>query len=323
MDTSEYTYGQMRWVRNYNENSDRIYDPLKIEHFLSSTFPHNDRIFTDGARSVDGKCGASIIIPSVDYITAYRINDGATIDSVELNALVHAISRIVQFDLKEPVIITDSLNTLRLFERAPPTSEPPIIQACRELVRTHSIRLTICWIPAHSGLYFNELADQLAKRATRSPSITETILPTLDDAFDSFKNLTWLTWQQSTQQTGKSYHHLFPMGRPNSLKFTPRSKDVAITRLRLHSCFLNLYLFKLGLHFNGQCEQCLTPEDVPHFLMSCSKHLALSVKLAAAFSALNSCSHSRPHSPVLKTYLTEAPFVDIIWEYITEKKLKL
>ena len=116
-----------------------------------------------------------------------------------------------------------------------------------------------------------------------------------------------------------SYHHLFPMGRPKSLKFTPRAKDTTLTRLRLHSCFLNLYLLKLGLHIDGKCEECKIPEDVPHFLLSCSKHSVLTVKLAAAYNALNACSHS----PVLRTYLTEAPFVDIIWEYITEKKLKL
>ena len=257
----------------------------------------------------------------MDYTTAYRINDGAAIDSIELNALVHAITRVVQFDLTEPVIITDSLNTLRLFEGAPPASESSIVHACRELLLSHNIRLTICWIPAHSGFYFNELADQLAKKATRSPNITEIILPTLDDAFDSFKNLTWRSWQLSSnsQQTGKPYHHLFPMGRSKSLKFTPRAKDTTLTRLRLHSCFLNLYLLKLGLHIDGKCEECKIPEDVPHFLLSCSKHSVLTVKLAAAYNALNSCSHS----PVLRTYLTEAPFVDIIWKYITEKTLKI
>ena len=124
------------------ENSKKSYDPLKIEQFLSKRFPRNARIYTDGARSADGKCGASIIIPSMDYITAYRINDGATIDSVELNALVHGISRIVRYHLTEPVIITDSLNTLRLFEGAPPTSESSIVQACRELLFSHNIRLT-------------------------------------------------------------------------------------------------------------------------------------------------------------------------------------
>ena len=99
----------------------------------------------------------------MDYTMAYRISDDATIERFELNALVHAISRIVQYDLTEPVIITDSLNTLILFEGAPPTSEPSIVQACRELLFSHKIRLTICWIPAHCGLYFNEPADQLAK----------------------------------------------------------------------------------------------------------------------------------------------------------------
>ena len=63
----------------------------------------------------------------------------------------------------------------------------------------------------------------------------------------------------------------------------------------------------------------MTPDDVPHFLMSCVKHTKLSEKLAAAYGAHKSCSPS----PVLKTYLTEAPFVDFIWNYITEKKLKL
>ena len=153
-----------------------------------------------------------------------------------------------------------------------------------------------------------------------SPNITETILPTLDDAFESCKNLTWLTWQQSSkaQQTGKPYHYLFPMSRPKSLN-SHLAPKIQCSRAYAYIAASWIYLFKLGLHIDGKCEQCMTPDVVPHFLLSCTKNTELSEKLAAAYSAHNSCSHS----PVLQTYLTEVPFVDIIWDYITEKKLKL
>ena len=320
--TPPWTFPNIATVRcvgceKSSENSIRVFDPAKIEQFLATTFPYRTKIYTDGSRSADGKCGASIVIPSIDRASAYRINDGASIDNIELNALARAITVSLKNDLTEPVFVTDSLNTLRRFEGVPPAFEISTVQACRELL-SRCISPTICWIPAHTGVYYNEIADHLAKKASCYPTITESILPTLDDANASFLTSLKLKWQQASQShaTGKAYHSLFPMGRPASLKITPRAKDVAITRLRLHSCSLNLYLSKIGLRSDSLCEVCMTPEDVPHFLTACAKHKELSDKLATM-------AKEHKQQPSIKIYLQDEPFLDIIWTYICKERIKI
>jgi len=52
-------------------------------------------------------------------------------------------------------------------------------------------------------------------------------------------------------------------------------------RLRTGYCKLHLHLFRLGLHQDGLCDVCHTPETVAHFLLGCPQYHAQRVILLA------------------------------------------
>ncbi len=52
-----------------------------------------------------------------------------------------------------------------------------------------------------------------------------------------------------------------------------RRDESIIHRLRLGKCGLNFYLYKIGKHDNGVCEVCQEPEDISHYLLSCTEYI--------------------------------------------------
>ena len=94
-----------------------------------------------------------------------------------------------------------------------------------------------------------------------------------------------LTWEKI--QTGILYKNtmgLLQKGYLTTIK--PRSKEIVIGRLRIQSCSLNAYLFKLGLHESGFCENCNTPETVEHVILQCPKNQSLTFNLKSCCKAL-------------------------------------
>src|SRR3989454_10349472 len=57
----------------------------------------------------------------------------------------------------------------------------------------------------------------------------------------------------------------------NQIKYKRRNRkqETTMTRLRLGRCKLNYDMFRMGLHATGQCEICLQPETIEHYLMNC------------------------------------------------------
>jgi len=60
-----------------------------------------------------------------------------------------------------------------------------------------------------------------------------------------------------------------------------RHQEVAITRLRIGKCQLNVYLHQTGKHANGLSVTCGRPETVSHFLIECSNNVVCSAVHAA------------------------------------------
>ena len=90
----------------------------------------------------------------------------------------------------------------------------------------------------------------------------------LRDHFDDV----WNTQYQSDPK-GTSYKAVFPRRRKEDLRL--------LFRLRTGRCKLNLHLFRLGLHQDGLCDVCNTPETVAHLLLDCPQYHAQRVILLA------------------------------------------
>jgi len=103
------------------------------------------------------------------------------------------------------------------------------------------------------------------------------------------------------------------MQKPSSFL---RSKDVTLNRLRLQCCKLNFYLNKIGLKPSPNCESCLVPETVEHFLIHCSKHYNLHNQLYYICHLLKIQNN-------VSNLLSNSTLFNVIFQYITTNKISI
>src|SRR5207245_7627994 len=78
----------------------------------------------------------------------------------------------------------------------------------------------------------------------------------IKDAESRVQDFIGMEWKNTWKkiQTGLSYKNVFDLlDKGSTVPLKPRSKEIAISRLRIQSCSLNAYLFKIGLHASGLC----------------------------------------------------------------------
>ena len=276
-------------------------------------------IYTDGSRIPIGRAGASVFIPDHDIELYYRLPDNLSAFTAELDAVYSAISLIIQHKILKPLILTDSLRLVRCLGDLAPVFDLELIHYCRSLVTDNKLDLTICWVPGHRNLVDHNRADRLAKLGSTLPIVSKNyIRPSVEEGVDILKSYLQkrLNLAIPTSKTGQIYHALFPLDAPNPPVVHPRKKATIISRLRLQSCFLNQYLFKIGLHPDGMCMVCHVLESVEHFLLKCARHQKLTKLLTEA--AVN-----QGLSPSLSLFLSSEPFLTIIYQYVSSVPVRV
>ena len=140
---------------------------------ISTEFPHHLQVYTDGSLSEDKHAGCAFVIPDLGITKKYKLNDNVSVFSTELFALLMATSFVVDLP-KQPLAVlflSDSKSALQALERGGTFNRSAIQQDI-----LHNIHQLICrgintafmWIPSHTGIRGNDLADQAAKQATKN-----------------------------------------------------------------------------------------------------------------------------------------------------------
>ena len=123
------------------------------------------------------------------------------------------------------------------------------------------------WIPGHSSLPGNDLADSLAKAGVSlDPS---RILVFLAPLISSQRLSLYTSWRRSVQSG--FFKHQIPSVSPEELTF-PRSARCALFRLRCngHSTLLNSYLHRVVRAETPSCSNCGSEsQDLSHLVLDC------------------------------------------------------
>ena len=124
------------------------------------------------------------------------------------------------------------------------------------------------WIPSHSSLPGNDLADSLAiLGASLDPS---KISVSLGPPISSQRQSLYTSWRRSVQSG--LFQHQIPPVSPEELTL-PRSARCALSRLRCngHSTLLNSYFHRVGRAETPSCNNCGSEsQDFSHLVLYCS-----------------------------------------------------
>ena len=154
-------------------------------------------------------------------------------------------------------------------------SLPPTIFNPKSLFNTQSLLSSLSqskvvhlqWIPGHSSLPGNDLADSLAKAgASLDPSSMSVFLTPL---ISSQRLSLYTTWRRSVQSG--FFQHQIPPVSPEELTL-PRFARCALSRLRCngHSTLLNSYLHRVNRAETPSCSNCGSePQDLSHIVLDC------------------------------------------------------
>jgi hypothetical protein len=149
-----------------------------------------------------------------------------------------------------------------------------------ELAKRKGASISINWVPGHTDIYGNELADSLAKEATNLPPDSHsTSFAVLGCKIREISTREWMTTlDQENQQPCRpaSYRKLFPWKIQAKIQLplgSKREQASALYQLKLGHGYIKSYLYRLGHSDNDLC-RCGKKETAQHLLLNCREYSA-------------------------------------------------
>ena len=265
-----WTQNPPRVILNLHKNKKSEVDShiFKTEFLeIKSAYKHYMSIYTDGSKQ-DEKVACAVISPN--FMDSIRLPDNSSIFTAEAKAIDIALYHRRDQPEKQFIIYSDSLSVLRSLKNLDHRN-PLIQQIFRKYNYLSSFKeIVFCWLPSHTNIRGNELADLEAKSAL-SLSITNLRIPHSDfksNIHQYVMNKCQSVWEE---QTGNKLHELKPdFNSKCSFLGYSRQIQTKITRCRIgHTRLTHSYLLT-----NEQppfCISCNEPFTVKHFLITCTE----------------------------------------------------
>ena len=152
----------------------RLKISLKVKYSLPDRYswtktsgPKHVIWFTDGSKTKDG-VGAGLCGPGKKDEQCIRLQDYNTVFQAELFAIKRCAELLMVKELSNKTIriCSDSQAALKALDG--PLIESRLVIDTRDVLNhvARDNKVTLTWIPGHSGWHGNERADKLAKKAT-------------------------------------------------------------------------------------------------------------------------------------------------------------
>lgn len=266
-------------------------------------------IYTDGSKSSDGS-GYAVVLPNKNIIV--MTNTLESIYSIESKAILKACKLANEMGLDcDVVIASDSLSAINAIFS--PANNDSLILAIKSEVLKYNKKMTFLWVPAHTGIHGNEIADENAALAAVLRSYTDDNVTykdaksIIESLFMSFQNKLWMPNTSHLRAVKHNMHKsIYAAG-------LTRHEAVAITRLRIgHTNVTHQhYMSKDPRPICPFCDENLT---VPHLLMDCTnlKDRRLKFDLPKDLSDLLNNTDSTVKMKNLISYLTDINLLHLL-----------
>lgn len=311
----------------------------KNEPEANSTFLHKidclwrdwTLVFTDSSRIVvGGVVGSAVWIPKYSIILSHKCPPLTSVFTGELVAILEAIKYVNSHGIRKTIIFTDSLSSLHAIKTNPflPKVSYPLVLNIREALlecHTRNLETSLAWIPSHSGIQGNEIADAHAKEAVEIGTLVHPHCY-FYDLFSTAKSdlaSNWrLLYERSLLIKGRHYGDIQPSIplKPWFFRFRHANKQTTsvICRLRLgHTCTPSR-LYRWGIAESPLCTCGLEEGTAEHILLNCPK------RTSSLYNILPPCI---PKPTNLKTLLLHASsnkkIFNLLIKYVSKEKIKL
>ena len=230
-----------------------------IDHrYPPGTWTH---VYTDGSadRAINNG-GSGVYVKHTDG-TAESLHEPVGSLSTNYGAELHALNMAAEHILSAgsspqgTVFLTDSLSALQSLQEGP--TDKMTTELWKNLLKlSDKTKVTLQWIPAHTGIAGNEIADSLAKAGSRLPQ------PPSSLSYREAKTILKQTAYKDWPREGYDF-------KTDGLHSLGRKAQTTVFRLRTGHCRLNKHMRRMSLSDSASCP-CGAQDQTPiHVLQTC------------------------------------------------------
>ncbi|APA14489.1 hypothetical protein SS1G_06411 [Sclerotinia sclerotiorum 1980 UF-70] len=241
-------------------------------------------IYTDASSTLEGigvGIGIVVILPNGRNSYQETINIG--VNQLVYNGELLGVTKAIEYanSIAQPgnkfKIYSD--NQAGLFRLKTPSDSPG--QSCQikaikaaEAIQNKGAEISLNWVPGHTSVQGNELADSLAKEATKIPSSShETSYASIGMDIKRMKSENWIAILNTNNfhQPSSTYSRNYPWKISSKIRIPgniKRSTICALFQLKIGHGYFKSYLKRFGISSNDNC-RCGGKESPDHLLLSC------------------------------------------------------
>ena len=243
------------------------------QRFLEHKHETDIQIYTDGSKTSAG-VGAGLVMMSAnerDHTMGRRMHESASIFSAELYAIKLALQLLMFRRSITCAIYVDSRSAIQAVKSA---NRNGLVKEIIELLvklRKKDIKVLICWIPGHTGIQGNEIADEAAKAAVCQNVVRTQEIP-VSDVKAYIKKKVYDKWKQEWKDTSVAavkLKEVIPEIRGSLIDLgLSRRDEVKLLRLRIGHTRLT-HSYHLIREDVPMCVECEVVYSIRHILLEC------------------------------------------------------
>ena len=259
--------------------------------------PNHIEIYTDGSVCESTKTSScAFFVPKHKEEKAWLLQNFTNSFNAELYAIRQALYYLNNWDNDSVTIFTDSKSAVQAISNFKWDSSPAIPEIIKQIANLNSsgTRITLSWIPSHTGIPGNETADYLATNIRKNQR--NTTGNTIKNKIDVKQNIATVkaNHKQMTFTKLKSKSTNMAVTNRQDFGFLPwhnnknRNIQTVMFRLRSGHNKLNHFISKLEPETLDECPHgCPEKEDASHVLLYCQHYEEVRANLEQQLPTLN------------------------------------